>query len=55
MGFIKYSRYKDDIYKKIDGYNLGKRWKVLTVFDVIMDDMVSKKKWIRSPWTIDQR
>ena len=33
-----------DIYKNIEKYNLGKKHKVLIVFDDIITDMISNKK-----------
>ena len=34
----------DDIYKKIEEYNLNKKWKILIVFDDMIADMLSNKK-----------
>ena len=37
----------DDIYKKIEEYNLNKKRKILIVFDDMITDMLSHKNLIR--------
>ena len=32
-----------DIYKNIEEYNLGKKWKIFIVFDDTIADMISNK------------
>ena len=34
----------NDIYKNIDEYNLNRKSKILTVFDDMIDDILSNKK-----------
>ena len=46
-GFIQYSYDMDDIYKKIEEYNLNKKRKILIVFDDMITDMLSHKNLIR--------
>ena len=41
---IKYSNDMKDVYKNIEEYNLGKKRKVLIVFDDIIADMINNKK-----------
>ena len=43
--FIEYSNDNDDIYKNIEEYNPNKRRKVLIVFDDMIPDMLSNKKF----------
>ena len=42
--FIEYSNDMQDVYKNIEEYNLGKKRKVLIVFDDIIADMINNKK-----------
>ena len=42
--FIEYSNDMQDVYKNIEEYNLGKKHKVLLVFDDMIADMVNNKK-----------
>ena len=42
--FIEYSKDMQDLYKNIEEYNLGKKRKVLIVFDNMIADMISNKK-----------
>ena len=42
--FIEYSNDKQGIYKNIEEYNLGKKRKVLIVFDDMIADMINNKK-----------
>ena len=42
--FIEYSNDIQDIYKKIQEYNLGKKRKVLIVFDDMIANMINNKK-----------
>ena len=42
--FTKYSNDMQDIYKNIEGYNLGKKRKILIVFDDMIADMINDKK-----------
>ena len=42
--FIKYSNDMQDFYKNIEEYNLGKKRKVLIVFDDIIVDLINNKK-----------
>ena len=42
---IEYSNDMQDLYKKIEGYNLGQKRKVLIAFDDMMADMVNNKKF----------
>ena len=41
--FIKYSYDMQDVYKNIDEYNLGKKCKVLILFDDMIADMINNK------------
>ena len=41
---IKYSNDMKDVYKNIEEYNLGKKRKVLIVFDDMIADMINNKK-----------
>ena len=41
--FIEYSNEMQDVYKNIEEYNLGKKRKVLIVFDDIVSDMINNK------------
>ena len=34
----------EDVYKSIEEYNLGKKRKVLIIFDDMIDDMINNKK-----------
>ena len=43
--FIKYS---DDIYKNIKEYNIGKKRKILIVFDDMIADMINNKTPMRN-------
>ena len=42
--FIKYSNDMQVVYKNIEEYNLGKKCKVLIVFDYMIADMINNKK-----------
>ena len=42
--FIEHSNDMQDVYKNIDEYNLGKKHKVLIVFDDMIADMINNKK-----------
>ena len=42
--FMKYSNDMQDVYKNIEDYNLGKKSKILIVFDDMIADMINNKK-----------
>ena len=42
--FIEYSNDMQDVYKNIEDYNLGKKHKVLIIFDDMIADMINNKK-----------
>ena len=42
--FINYSNDMQDVYKIIEEYNLGKKRKILIVFDDMVADMINNKK-----------
>ena len=42
--FIEYSNYMQDVYKNIEGYNPGKKRKILIVFDEMIADMINNIK-----------
>ena len=42
--FIEYLSDMDNIYKNIEEYNLGKKRKILILFDDMIVDMLSNKK-----------
>ena len=42
--FIEYSNDMQDVYKNIEEYNLGKKRKVLLVFDDMIAEMINNKK-----------
>ena len=42
--FIEYSNDMQHVYKNIEEYNLGKKRKVLIVFDGMIADMINNKK-----------
>ena len=42
--FIEYSNDLQDVYKNVDVYNLGKKRKILIVFDDMIADMINNKK-----------
>ena len=42
--FIEYSNDMQDVYKNIEDYNLGKKRKILIVFDDMIADMINNKK-----------
>ena len=42
--FIEYSNDMQDVYKNIEDYNPGKRYKMLIVFDDMIADMINNKK-----------
>ena len=42
--FTEYSNDMQDVYKNIEEYNLGKKRKVLIVFDDMIADMINNKK-----------
>ena len=43
--FIEYSNAMDDVYKNINDYNLKRKRKVLIVFDDMIDDIMTNKKF----------
>ena len=43
--FIEYSNAMDDVYKNIDDYNPNRRRKILIVFDDIIADIMTNKKF----------
>ena len=43
--FIKYSNDMNDVFNNIDNYNLGRRKRVLIVFDDMITDIMSDKKF----------
>ena len=43
--FIEYSVYMDDIYSNIDDYNPNRKRKILIVFDDIIADIMTNKKF----------
>ena len=43
--FIKYSNTMDDVYDDINGYNLKRKRKVLIVFDDMIADIITNKKF----------
>ena len=42
--FIEYSNDMQDVYKDLEKYNLGKKSKILIVFDDMIADMIITKK-----------
>ena len=42
--FMEYSNDKQDVYKNIEDYNLGKKRKILIVFDDMIADMINNKR-----------
>ena len=42
--FMEYSNDMHDVYKNIEDYNIGKKRKVLIVFDDMIADMINNKK-----------
>ena len=42
--FIGYSNDMQDVYKNIKEYNIGKKHKILIVFDYMIADMINNKK-----------
>ena len=42
--FIEHSNNMQDVYKNIEDYNLGKKHKMLIVFDDMIADMINNKK-----------
>ena len=42
--FIEYSNDMQDVYKNIEEYNLGKKRKILIVFDGMIFDMIINEK-----------
>ena len=42
--FIEYSNDMQDVYENIEEYNIGKKRKILIVFDYMIADMISIKK-----------
>ena len=42
--FIEYSNDMQDVYKNIEDYNLGKKPKMLIIFDDMVADMINNKK-----------
>ena len=45
--FIEYSNDVQDVYKDINEYNLGKKHKLLIVFDDMIADLINNKKLIQ--------
>ena len=43
--FIEYSNNMNNIYKNIEEYNPNKKWKILIVFDDMIADMLSNRKF----------
>ena len=43
--FIEYSSRMDDVYQNIDDYNPSRKRKILTVFDDLIADIMSNKKF----------
>ena len=43
--FIEYSNTMDDVYKNIDDYNLNRKRKILIVFDDMIADITTNKKF----------
>ena len=43
--FIECSNTMDDVYEKIDGYNASIKRKVLTVFDDMIAEIMTNKKF----------
>ena len=43
--FIEYSNDMQDVYKNIEEYNFGKKPKVLIIFDDMIADIISNKKF----------
>ena len=43
--FIECSNTMDDVYEIIDDYNLGRKRKILIVFDNVIADIMSNKKF----------
>ena len=41
--FMEYSNDMHDVYKNIEDYNIGKKRKVLIIFDDMIDDMINKR------------
>ena len=41
---MEYSNDMEDVYKNIENYNLGKKRKILIVFDDMIADMIINKK-----------
>ena len=41
--FMEYSDYVQDVYKNIEGYNPGKKRKILIVLDDVIADMINNK------------
>ena len=42
--FIEYSNDMQDVYENIGEYNLGKKRKILAVFDYMIADIINNKK-----------
>ena len=45
----EHSSYMQDVYKNIEEYNLGKKRKVLIVFDGMIADITNNKKFNKTP------
>ena len=43
--FIEYSSSMDDVYDKIDNYNLKRKRKILIVFDDMIPDIMTNKRF----------
>ena len=44
-GFIEYSNTMNDVYESIDNYNLNRKRKILIVFDDMIADIMTNKKF----------
>ena len=43
--FIEYSNMMDDVYENINDYNLSRKRKILIVFDDMIADIMTNKKF----------
>ena len=53
--FVDQSNDMNDVYENNEEYNRNKSRKISTVFDDMMDDMLSNKKQSNINWNIYQR
>ena len=44
QNIIEYSNDMQDIYKNIEEYNIGKKRKILIIFDDMITDIINNKK-----------